>query len=208
MIKRTPAQFRRQLLEVLRKIRDEGPVRKDFGLWVNIDELIKTTMIVECIVVDILINRAGGANRTSWVGDVWKNPHMLGVMHKMISFLENDDRYVWAKPSRFELMRTENILLKKEVAELKKKLQPFMLYEYHEIGEGDWRRCDKEWFLYCEKSPEHDTRSSVINLRDIQAAAIIAAVDLVKTKTNYTVDDVLDHLNEHAERVKQGNKKR
>lgn len=162
MTKRTPVQFRRQLLEVLRKIRDEGPIRPDFGLWFNIDEMMKCTTMVEFIVVDILINRSGGVNKTSWVGDVWKNPHMLSVMHKMISFLENDDRYVWMKPSRHELQQTENMLLKKEIAELKQKLEPFIVYQCREIGEGDFVTCSKERFIYCQKSPEHDTRWSVI----------------------------------------------
>jgi len=118
MNKRTPVQFRRQLLEVLRKIRDEGPAFPEFGLFRNIDEMIKTTMIVESIVIDVLINRSGGVNRTSWVGDVWKNPHMLSVMHKMISFIENEHHYLWMKPSRRELQQTENMLLKKEVVQL------------------------------------------------------------------------------------------
>ncbi|WP_199775725.1 hypothetical protein [Pseudoalteromonas sp. T1lg22] len=32
-------------------------------------------------------------------------------------------------------------------------------YQWREIGEGDWVDSeDPDWILYCEQSPEHDTR--------------------------------------------------
>jgi hypothetical protein len=31
-------------------------------------------------------------------------------------------------------------------------------YEFREIGESEWTPCDKDWFDYCQKSPEHDAR--------------------------------------------------
>lgn len=32
------------------------------------------------------------------------------------------------------------------------------VYQYREIGEGNWIDCKKEWFDYCSKQPEMDTR--------------------------------------------------
>ncbi|GFD71002.1 hypothetical protein KUL113_04220 [Tenacibaculum sp. KUL113] len=31
-------------------------------------------------------------------------------------------------------------------------------YEFREIGETEWTPCDKDWFDYCQKSPEHEAR--------------------------------------------------
>ena len=33
-----------------------------------------------------------------------------------------------------------------------------MKYQYKEIGKGDWTDCTKEWYDYCNQSPEHDTK--------------------------------------------------
>ena len=33
-----------------------------------------------------------------------------------------------------------------------------MKYQYREIGEGGWMDCSREWYEYCQNSPEHDTR--------------------------------------------------
>jgi len=32
------------------------------------------------------------------------------------------------------------------------------VYQYREIGEGNWIDCKKPWFDYCSKQPEMDTR--------------------------------------------------
>lgn len=56
-----------------------------------------------------------------------------------------------------------NNKLVREVAELKHKVKQLRKeqaseYEFREIGETEWTPCDKDWFDYCQKSPEHEAR--------------------------------------------------
>lgn len=36
--------------------------------------------------------------------------------------------------------------------------EPVYQFQYREIGEGGWSACDHDWYVHCQKSPEHDTR--------------------------------------------------
>ena len=36
--------------------------------------------------------------------------------------------------------------------------EPVYQFQCREIGEGDWEPCDHSRYMYCQKSPEHDTR--------------------------------------------------
>ena len=36
--------------------------------------------------------------------------------------------------------------------------EPVYQFQCREIGEGDWGPCDHSRYMYCQKSPEHDTR--------------------------------------------------
>lgn len=107
MVKRTPPQFRRELLDVLRKIRDEGPVLRNFGLITNISEMVKPQLVVESLVIQVMVNRCGHYSESNSIQDIWQHPEMLSVMHKLIMMLENNDSYLWVKPSRLETMTAQ-----------------------------------------------------------------------------------------------------
>ena len=77
-----------------------------------------------------------------------------------------------------EIDRLQNGVLGLRVAELtgerdalKAQVEQFTMCEWREIGESNWAQCDKDWFEYCQKSPEHDTRKRLISAVDIKAEA-------------------------------------
>jgi hypothetical protein len=50
------------------------------------------------------------------------------------------------------------------------------VYQYREIGEGNWVDCKKEWFSYCKKQPEMDTRILYTSPQPIEKCEPVAKV--------------------------------
>ena len=69
----------------------------------------------------------------------------------------------------------------RELLERREAAEKPIIYQYREIGEGDWIDCNQHWWGYCKESPEHDTR-------ELFTAPPLPAVPDIKKLARETVD--------------------
>lgn len=97
MARRTDAQLRRELLAALRRLRDEGPTKRHFGIFGNLKPLILLNQS-EFFAVSGFYNemvKVYGKPFPHQGNDKWvNNPKLISILHRMITHMENQTYYL------------------------------------------------------------------------------------------------------------------
>ena len=97
MARRTDAQLRRDLLAALRRLRDEGPTKRHFGIFGNLKPLILLSedelINVFCFYNEVV--KVYGKPFPHPGNDKWvNNPKLISILHRMITHMENQTYYL------------------------------------------------------------------------------------------------------------------
>lgn len=97
MARRTDAQLRRDLLAALRRLRDEGPTKRHFGIFGNLKPLILLNGCEFFLIsgfynemVKIYGNPFPHQGNDKWVN----NPKLISILNRMITHMENQTYYL------------------------------------------------------------------------------------------------------------------